>query len=164
MSNPLDVVGRGSETQLQVGDNSLSPQDTLKHHFISLKTDLIFLQLTVSMKLLYQYMTIFFHLPATLNHLYPLQVGNCDSNSWLVVDEDDNGKFRLERVKMYKCSAVRTKGLMSYAAAPLTYSLTCFNVLMNLYVYHMRYITALCIYVYITCDSVFMHLCVYHVC
>ena len=29
-------------------------------------------------------------------HLHPLQVENCDSNSRLVVDEDDNGKFRLE--------------------------------------------------------------------
>ena len=31
--------------------------------------------------------------------LHPLQVENCDSNSRLVVDEDDNDKFRLERVK-----------------------------------------------------------------
>ena len=30
----------------------------------------------------------------TSNHLHPLQVENCDSNSRLVVDEDDNGKFR----------------------------------------------------------------------
>ena len=37
----------------------------------------------------------------TLNHpLHPLQVENCDSNSRLVVDEDDYGKFRLERVKV----------------------------------------------------------------
>ena len=33
------------------------------------------------------------------NHLHPLQVENCDSNSRLVVDGDDDGKFRLERVK-----------------------------------------------------------------
>ena len=32
------------------------------------------------------------------HHLHPLQVETCDSNSRLVVDEDDNGKFRLERV------------------------------------------------------------------
>ena len=32
-------------------------------------------------------------------HLHTLQINNCDSNLWLVVDEDDNGKFRLERVK-----------------------------------------------------------------
>ena len=34
------------------------------------------------------------------SHLHPLQVETCDSNSWLVVDEDDNGKFRLERVNL----------------------------------------------------------------
>ena len=31
------------------------------------------------------------------SHLHPLQVENCDSNSRLV-NENDNGKFRLERV------------------------------------------------------------------
>ena len=36
----------------------------------------------------------------TSNHLHPLQVENCDNNSRLVVDEDDNGKFRLQRVKV----------------------------------------------------------------
>ena len=49
-------------------------------------------------KLIDQYMA-FFQLLPTLNRLHPLQVENCDSNSRLVVDEDDNGKFRLERVK-----------------------------------------------------------------
>ena len=44
-------------------------------------------------------MVIFLNLPPTSNHLHPLQVENCDSNSRLVVDEDDNGKFRLERFK-----------------------------------------------------------------
>ena len=43
-------------------------------------------------------MVIFFHFQTTSNHLHPLQVENCDSNSRLVLDEDDNGKFRLERV------------------------------------------------------------------
>ena len=46
--------------------NPLSLHDALKHHFISLKTDLIFLQPTVleqknSMKLVDQYMVIFFN-------------------------------------------------------------------------------------------------------
>ena len=50
------------------------------------------------MKLVYQYTTIFLNFSPTSNHLPPLQVENCDSNSRLVVDEDDNG-FRLERVK-----------------------------------------------------------------
>ena len=36
---------------------------------------------------------------ATHFHLHSLQVENCDSNSRLVVDKDDNGKFRLERVR-----------------------------------------------------------------
>ena len=51
-----------------------------------------------SMKLVYQYMAIFFNFPPTSSHLHSLQVENCDSNSWLVVDEDDNGKLRPERV------------------------------------------------------------------
>ena len=51
------------------------------------------------MKLVYKYMAIFINFSLTLNHFHPLQVENCDSNSRLVVDEDDNGKLRLERVK-----------------------------------------------------------------
>ena len=51
------------------------------------------------MKLVYQYFPIFIYFSATSNHLHPLQVENCDSNSRLVVDEDDNVKDRLERVK-----------------------------------------------------------------
>ena len=54
------------------------------------------------MKLVYQHMAIFFNFSPTSNHLHPLQVEKCDSNSRLVVDEDDNGKFRSERVKHYK--------------------------------------------------------------
>ena len=50
------------------------------------------------MKLVYQYMVIFFTFSPTSNHLHPLQVKNCGSNSRLVVDEDDNGIFRFERV------------------------------------------------------------------
>ena len=50
------------------------------------------------MKLFYQYMAIFFNFSLTSNHFHPLQVENCDSNSRLVVDEDDYGKLRLERV------------------------------------------------------------------
>ena len=55
-------------------------------------------RMNISMKLVYQYMTIFFNFPPTSSHLHPLQVGNCDSHSRLVVDEDDNGKFKPERV------------------------------------------------------------------
>ena len=53
--------------------------------------------MNISMKLVYQYMATF---SPILNHLHPLQVKNCDSNSRLVVDEDDNGKLRLERVNL----------------------------------------------------------------
>ena len=42
----------------------------------------------ISMKLVYQYIDIFFILSLTSNHLHPLQV-----NSRLVVVEDDNGKY-----------------------------------------------------------------------
>ena len=51
------------------------------------------------MKLFYEYMVIFLNFSPTSNYLYLLQVENCDSNSRLVVDEDDNDKFRPERVK-----------------------------------------------------------------
>ena len=51
-------------------------------------------------------MVIFFTFSPTSNHLHPLQVVNCDSNSRLVVDEDDNGKFRPERVKIRKCNTL----------------------------------------------------------
>ena len=52
----------------------------------------------ISMKLVYQYMLIFFNFPPNSSHHHSLQVENCDTNSRLVVDEDDNGKFRPERV------------------------------------------------------------------
>ena len=79
----------------------LSPHDAQKHHFTSLKTHLIFpttrgFRMKISMKLV-----IFFNFSPTLSHLHPLQVENCDSNSRLVVDEDDNGKLRLERVNLH---------------------------------------------------------------
>ena len=51
-------------------------------------------------KRVYQYIVIFLNFYTASNHLHPLQVGNCDSNSRLVVDEDDNGKFRTERVNV----------------------------------------------------------------
>ena len=44
-------------------------------------------------------MAVFFNFSPTSNHLHPLQVENCDRNSRLVVNEDDNGKFRPERVE-----------------------------------------------------------------
>ena len=56
----------------------------------------------IYMKMVYQYIVFFFNFPLTSNHLHSLQVENCDSNSRLVVDEDGNGKFRLERVNVKK--------------------------------------------------------------
>ena len=53
------------------------------------------------MKLVDEYMAMFFNFKTTSNHLHPLQVENCDSNSGLVVDEDENGKSRPERVKFH---------------------------------------------------------------
>ena len=52
----------------------------------------------IPMKLFYQHVAIFVNFSLTSTNLHPLQVENCDSNSRLVVDEDDNDKFRLERV------------------------------------------------------------------
>ena len=54
------------------------------------------------MKLLDKYIAIFFNLPPILSHLHPLQVENCDSNSRLVVDEDDNVKSGLKGLNMVK--------------------------------------------------------------
>ena len=55
----------------------------------------------ISMKLVYQYRAVFSNFSLTSNHLYSLQVENCASNSRLVVDKDDNGKFRDERVNPF---------------------------------------------------------------
>ena len=58
-------------------------------------------------------MAISFNFSPTSNHLHPLQVENCNSNSRLVVDEDDNGTPRLKRVKQAfhnNPAAVRSTG------------------------------------------------------
>ena len=54
------------------------------------------LKTKISMQLVCQYMAIFFNFSPTLNHLHSLQVENCDRNSRLVVDEDDNVKSGLK--------------------------------------------------------------------
>ena len=58
------------------------------------------------MKLFYQYMAIFFNFSPTSNHIHPLQVENCDSNSGLVVDEDDNVKSGLNGLMWMKMRSV----------------------------------------------------------
>ena len=45
-------------------------------------------------------MTIFFDFSPFLSHLHPLKGENCDNNSRLAVDKDENGKFRPERVEV----------------------------------------------------------------
>ena len=51
------------------------------------------------MKLVYQYMAIYFTFSPTSNHRRPLQVENCGSNSRLVVDDDNNVKSGLKGLK-----------------------------------------------------------------
>ena len=75
------------------------------------------------MKLVYQYLEIFFIVSHTSSHLHPLQVENCDSNSRLVVDEDDIGKFRLERVKVVTVSLPITPTSSGYNITYILYSL-----------------------------------------
>ena len=58
-------------------------------------------------------MVIFINFSPTSNHLHPLQVENCGSNSRLVVDEGDHGKFRLERVNM-SSSVILQVNVLSY--------------------------------------------------
>ena len=59
------------------------------------------------MKVVCQYMAIFFNFLTTSYHLHRLQVENCESNSRIVVDEDDNGKFRPDRVNIYYTEATK---------------------------------------------------------
>ena len=68
--------------------NPLSPHDASTHHFASLKNDLRVQNEIFSWKCFNNDNT-FFNLPP-ISHLHSLQVENCDSNSRLVVDEDDN--------------------------------------------------------------------------
>ena len=58
--------------------------------------------MNISMKLVYQYMAIFFSFSPTSNHLHPLQVENCNSNSRLVVDEDDNVNSGLKGLNNFR--------------------------------------------------------------
>ena len=76
--------------------NALIPHDALKHHFTSLKTDLIFLQLRVLER---QFPCNWFINTWQFSLIFrPLQVIFIHSacSGW-----DDNGKFRLERVNYY---------------------------------------------------------------
>ena len=55
-------------------------------------------------------MTIFFTFSPTSNHIHPLQVDNCDSNSRLLVDGDDNvwsGLKGLRAIFLWGCPQAR---------------------------------------------------------
>ena len=80
-------------------------------------------------------MAIFVNLSPTSSHFHPLQVEHCDSNSRLVVDEDDTGKLRLERVNVLFRESGQSHGCLSvydldsghiallYSSPPLLYDL-----------------------------------------
>ena len=77
------------------------------------------------MKLVHQYFAIFFTFSPTSYNLHPPQVENCDSNSRLVVDGDDNDKFRLERVQhgygcypdlLYHTELITVVGIYRYSS------------------------------------------------
>ena len=92
-------------TELLGAKRTFKPSRCIRASFYIPENTLNFLttrgfRMKISMKLVYQYMAIFFNFSSTSSHLHPLQVENCGSNSRLVVDEDDYGKVRLERVKM----------------------------------------------------------------
>ena len=73
----------------------LKPVSCAECYFTSLKTDLIFLKPRVLERKFHETgLPIhgnFLYILPTSNHPHPLQVENCDSNSRLVVDEDDTG-------------------------------------------------------------------------
>ena len=84
-----------------MGLNPLSPHDASFHipeNRLNFPTTKGF-RTKISIQLVHQYIAIFSNFSPTLSHLHSLQVENCDRNSRLVVDEDDSGKLRLERVK-----------------------------------------------------------------
>ena len=73
-------------------------------------------RMKISMKLFYQYIAIFFNISPTSKHFHPLQVENCDSNSRLVVDENDNVKSGLKGLRhMGEQSTLRVLGIFDYA-------------------------------------------------
>ena len=83
-------------------NNFVSEKNSVVHHIrhllqngLNFPTAKVF-STGISMELAYKYMAILFNFYHTSNHLYPLQVENCDSNWRLVVDEDDNVKSGLK--------------------------------------------------------------------
>ena len=68
--------------------------------------------MNISMKLGYQNMAFFFNFPPTSNHLPPLQVENCDSNSRLVVDEITMVNSGSKGLMHMTCDALTTRRLI----------------------------------------------------
>ena len=60
-------------------------------------------------------MAIFFNFPPTSNHLHPLQVENCGSNSLLVVDEG------LKRLRTKKKLKTATEMIVNLTREPPNY-------------------------------------------
>ena len=54
-------------------------------------------------------MVIFIIFTFSSNHLHPVQVENSDSNSRLVVDEDDNAKSGLKGLMILSCDSHNNK-------------------------------------------------------
>ena len=74
-------------------------------------------------------MAIFFNFSPTANHLRPLQVVNCDSNSRLGVDEDDNVKSDLKGLNALNSAfllwSVCLKALKVFFACLAPHSILC---------------------------------------
>ena len=83
--------------------NHLNHNDASRHHFASLKYDLIYKNLgVIERKFSWNCLNnniIIFSIATEFNHFHSLQAANCENNSRLA-DEDDSCKFRLERVKI----------------------------------------------------------------
>ena len=95
------------------GINPLNPHDTFKHHISSLKnlfpTSRDFRKKHGAVLIITIYR---FQLPFASCHLHLLHVENCDSNSRLLVDEADDGKFSLKRVN--PCAACSKTNTMNW--------------------------------------------------
>ena len=57
-------------------------------------------------------MVIFFNFSPTSNHFHPLQVVNCDSNTRLVVDENDNVKSGLKELRVWGNTDLSFNGMV----------------------------------------------------
>ena len=111
LCHPLQVIGINFPAYGKMGENCFTKpplylcetsgggneKDFHFHHQFQLhSTVLNFLKPRKKILIKFFYKSIFFLCHPS--HRHPLQVENCDSNSRLVVDEDDDGKFRPKMV------------------------------------------------------------------